>query len=383
MGDGEKEERTHDAFVEVSAGFSFLFFGDKSIHDLEIPDPTTVRMGGSNSKEARSKSKPRLNLDQPRYDQSTFEGRARHFFVTTNPMNVLATDEELEKAKGIVLAYKAGKEDKKLTDEQVWAAKELYDSAYHSQTGEKLFLPGRMSFQVPGNMTITGCMMTFYKSTPSVVFWQVANQSFNAVVNYTNRNASAEVTTEQLGTAYVAATTASVVTALGFNRLIAMSPTLSAGIVGRLVPLVAVAAANCVNIPLMRQQEIKKGITIETKDGKSAGLSGNAAVAAISQVIPSRVGMAAPAMFIPPVVMNSLEKSATYVRNPWLKAPTTVALTGLCLTFSTPLCCALFPQRASIELKELEPALQEVRDATRRDVLSYGVVRCDVVVAPS
>ena len=303
--------------------------------------------------------KPRLKLDQPRYDQSTFEGRAKHFFATTNPMNVLASDQELDSAKKIVLDYKAGKEDKKLTDDEIWKAKELYDSAFHSQTGEKLFLPGRMSFQVPGNMCITGCMMTFYKSTPAVVFWQVANQSFNAVVNYTNRNASAEVSNEQLGTAYVAATTASVVTALGFNRLVAMSPSLSAGIVGRLVPLIAVAAANCVNIPLMRQQEIKKGITIETEDGKDAGLSGNAAIAAISQVIPSRIGMAAPGMFIPPVVMMNLEKSATFIHNPWLKAPTTVLLTGLCLTFSTPACCAFFPQRAAIELKDLEPALQE------------------------
>lgn len=243
-----------------------------------------------------------------------------------------------------------------------------------------------MSFQVPGNMLITGCMMTFYKSTPAVIFWQLANQSFNAIVNYTNRNASAGVTTEQLGTAYVGATSASVLTAVGFNKLIAASPALSAGIVGRFVPLIAVAAANCVNIPLMRQQEIKKGITIETESGEDAGLSGNAAVAAIKQVVPSRVGMAAPAMFIPPLVMNRLERTAAFIKNPWLKAPTTVSqsstslflcpfmfehrpnseivqvlLTGFCLTFSTPLCCALFPQKASIALQDLEPELQQVK----------------------
>ena len=119
-----------------------------------------------------------------------------------------------------------------------------------------------MSFQVPGNMFITGCMMTFYKSTPAVIFWQVANQSFNSLVNYTNRNASAAVSNEQLGTAYAAAVTASVGTALAFNKIVSLSPTLSNGIVGRLVPLLAVAAANFVNIPLMRQQEIKVSLSV-------------------------------------------------------------------------------------------------------------------------
>lgn len=85
----------------------------------------------------------RLDIENPRYDQNTFEGRAKHFFATTNPLNVLATDEELEKAKSIVLAYRNGTEDKSLTEEEIWKAKELYDSAFHCQTGEKLFLPGK------------------------------------------------------------------------------------------------------------------------------------------------------------------------------------------------------------------------------------------------
>lgn len=301
----------------------------------------------------------RINIDSPRYDQNTFSGRATHFFITTNPLNVLATDEKLDRAKKIVEDYRNGTEDKSLTEDEIWEAKQLYDSAFHPQTGEKVFLLGRMSFQVPGNMLITGCMMTFYKSTPAVIFWQLANQSFNAIVNYSNRNASVGVSNEQLFTAYIAATSASVVTALGCNKVISSSPTLSGGLVGRLVPLVAVAAANCVNIPLMRQQELKNGIAIETEDGVTVGSSSNAATAALMQVVPSRVGMAAPAMFIPPVVMSFLEKTKTFVKNPWLKAPATVLLTGMCLTFSTPLCCALFPQKAAIQLQDLEPHLQE------------------------
>ena len=34
--------------------------------------------------------------------------------------------------------------------------------------------------------------------------------------------------------------------------------------------------------------------------------------------------MAAPGMFIPPVIMSKLDRTATFIKNPWLKAPVTV-----------------------------------------------------------
>ena len=48
----------------------------------------------------------RLNLDQPRWDQSTYWGRARHFFASTNPLNLLCTPAKLDWAKEIVDKYK-------------------------------------------------------------------------------------------------------------------------------------------------------------------------------------------------------------------------------------------------------------------------------------
>ncbi len=67
----------------------------------------------------------------------------------------------------LVFSYRNG-ESLELSDDEIWRAKNIYDSAFHPDTGEKMFIVGRMSAQVPMNMTITGCMMTFYKTTPQV-----------------------------------------------------------------------------------------------------------------------------------------------------------------------------------------------------------------------
>lgn len=297
----------------------------------------------------------RIKLDEPRYDQSTYSGRAKHFFITTNPLNVFATSSQLENARQLVVQYRSGQEPAGISDHDIWRAKHLYDSAFHPDTGEKMFLLGRMSAQVPMNMFITGCMMTFYKTTPAVVFWQWFNQSFNAVVNYTNRSGDSPITTQRLGVSYVAATLGATGTALGLNKLVKSMPPL----IGRYVPFAAVAAANCINIPCMRSRELTYGIPIFTDDGERLGQSTKAAQKAITQVVISRVIMATPGMLIPPIIMAKLEKGAFLKKFPLMTAPIQIGVVGFFLVFATPMCCALFPQKSSISVSSLEKELQE------------------------
>lgn len=56
--------------------------------------------------------------------------------------------------------------------------------------------------------------------------------------------------------------------------------------------------------------------------------------------------------------MNVLEKRGFLRRFPWANAPIQTLFCGLCLTFATPMCCALFSQRAAIAVDQLEPELQ-------------------------
>ena len=49
---------------------------------------------------------PVVNLNEPRYPQTNYLNRAKHFLIVTNPLNVFASDEELERAARIVRDYK-------------------------------------------------------------------------------------------------------------------------------------------------------------------------------------------------------------------------------------------------------------------------------------
>ncbi|XP_054168655.1 sideroflexin-1-like [Oppia nitens] len=280
----------------------------------------------------------RIDVSNPQFNQNTYWGRARHFFATTNPLNLLVSSKALEESRQIV----------------------VYDSAFHPETDQKMLIVGRMSAQVPMNMAITGCMLSYYRSTPAVVFWQWFNQSFNAVVNYTNRSGKDPLPLSQTLTSYLTATSGALITALSLNRLAARAPPL----VGRFVPFAAVSAANCVNIPLMRSKELREGILVFDSNGQEIGKSKIAAKLAITQVVISRIAMAAPGMTLPPILMDALEKRGVLGRMPWIAAPLQVALCGVFLTFTTPMCCALFPQTASVAISRLEPELQSLTNCS-------------------
>ncbi|XP_028130133.1 sideroflexin-3 isoform X2 [Diabrotica virgifera virgifera] len=296
-----------------------------------------------------------INIDEPRYDQKTYVGRAKHFFITTNPLNIFASSKSLDEAKSIVDRYRRNERIEGLTEDKLWRAKNLYDSAFHPDTGEKMFVLGRMSAQVPSNMLITGGMITFYRSIPAVVFWQWLNQSFNALVNYSNRSGDIVQTDQQILTSYLCATTGAVGTALGLNSLTKSMPS----IIGRMVPFVAVAAANCINIPMMRAQELRQGTPVYDENNNKLGYSKRAAQSGIAQVVFSRVCMALPGMVCTPIIMNSLERKGFLRKYPKMNLPVSIGILGFCLTFATPLACAVFKQKATIQFKKLEPELQE------------------------
>ncbi|XP_072883018.1 sideroflexin-2 isoform X2 [Hemitrygon akajei] len=260
----------------------------------------------------------KFNIDAPRWDQSTFVGRLKTLLHITDPRTVVLSNARLDKAKDLVDRCRAGTLPPGTTEEQLLYAKKLYDSAFHPDSGERMNLIGRMSFQVPGGMAITGFMLQFYRTVPAVVFWQWVNQSFNALVNYTNRNAASPISAKQIGVAYLTATSTALATAVGLN--------------------------------------------LYTKI---------AAVKGITQVVISRVTMAAPGMIILPIIMEKLEKYPFMQRIKFLHAPLQVTLVGCFLIFMVPAACSLFPQRCCMPTSKLDPELRDSIATKYGDKVKY------------
>ncbi|KAF9570472.1 hypothetical protein BGW38_008740, partial [Lunasporangiospora selenospora] len=67
---------------------------------------------------------PRIDLSKPRYDQSTYLGRVRHFIKITSPLNLLVTPHRLEGAKTLIADYNSGRLPPNYDPSKLWRAKE-------------------------------------------------------------------------------------------------------------------------------------------------------------------------------------------------------------------------------------------------------------------
>ncbi|XP_061189018.1 sideroflexin-2-like [Saccostrea echinata] len=312
----------------------------------------------------------RVDLSQPVWDLNTFSGRLQYYRWITNPLLSLHSEPALYSARDLIQKYRAGEEPPGTTVSQIRQAQQLYLSAFHPDTGEIQNVIGRMSFQVPGGMILIGAMITFYRSNTAVIFWQWANQSFNALVNYTNRNAASDISKKQLGFAYVTATSSALVTALGLKAFLAKR---AAPVLQRFVPFAAVCAANMVNIPLMRQSELTNGVVVMDEENKPVTKSKYAAVKGISQVVFSRIVICSPSMVLLPILMEKMDKTSFMLRyGRYVNAPLQILLSGLSLVVMVPVGCALFNQQCSISVDKLKifdsDAYEEVKSKYGKNI---------------
>ncbi|CDS09661.1 hypothetical protein LRAMOSA02338 [Lichtheimia ramosa] len=310
-----------------------------------------------------------VDLSKPRYPQSTYWGRLRHFVDVTDVRTLFASNKQLEEAKKLLNDYKQNP-NMKVDAERLWGAKKVVDSTLHPDTGEKILLPFRMSSFVPTNMILVAGMLTPNPSIKNIIFWQWANQSVNVAFNSANANKSTPLNLKETAVAYASAVTTSCALAVGLTQSV---PRLRIAdttkrILMKLVPFTAVATAGTVNVFLMRGKEITNGIDVYTEDNEKVGKSKKAGLAAVSQVAISRVLTNAPALVIPPLALDRLKQTEFVKARPKLVLPLNFGLIAFCMFTALPAAIAVFPQISSLDTSDMEPEFQNLTDSNGKPI---------------
>ncbi|XP_059169123.1 sideroflexin-5-like [Physella acuta] len=321
---------------------------------------------------AAAQEYPPFQLNKPRFDQSTFNGRLRHFLDIIDPRTLFTSSTELSNAVKLLEDYKKGQVPPGVTDEQLWKAQKIKQAIIHPDTGEKVFMPFRMSGFVPfGSFIVVGLLLP-NPTMPAIVFWQWLNQSHNACVNYANRNATKPTPIKRFVLGYTGAVTTAVGIAVGLSVLIRRANRFghtTKMLIQRFVPFPAVATASTCNVLLMRNSELYEGIEVVDKSNKVVGTSKVAAKKALKETALTRMFLPAPIFIIPPIVMSILEKRKFLIRNPRLHLPINAVVCTLAFGCALPVAIALFPQYSEIHRSKLEPEIQEL---TQEEVLYYN-----------
>ncbi|XP_034037829.1 sideroflexin-5b [Thalassophryne amazonica] len=321
---------------------------------------------------AESAACPAFQLGRPRYDQSSFLGRLRHFVDIIDPSTLFVSEKHLKDCIKLLDDYKCGTLPSGVSDHQLWEAQKIRQAIIHPDTGEKIFMPFRMSGYVPFGTPIVIGLLLPNQTVVSTIIWQWLNQSHNACVNYANRNATKPTPTSKFLQGYVGAVTSAVSIAVGLNVLIGKSNKLSPAsrmIIQRFVPFPAVASANICNVGLMRHSEWSEGIDVLDDDGNVVGSSKIAARHAIMETAFTRVVLPMPIFILPPIIMSYLERLRFLQSNRRLLLPIHSIMCLVTFGLSLPLAISLFPQMSQIEVSRLEP---EIAMATHCKVVTYN-----------
>ncbi|KAM8910320.1 sideroflexin-5b [Spinachia spinachia] len=321
---------------------------------------------------AESAACPAFQLGRPRYEQGSFLGRLRHFVDVIDPSTLFVSEKRLKECVKLLDDYKRGELPPGVSDHQLWEAQKIKQAIIHPDTGEKIFMPFRMSGYVPFGTPIVIGLLLPNQTVVSTIIWQWLNQSHNACVNFANRNATKPTPTSELLQGYAGAVSSAVSIAVGLKMLIQKANRLSPAtrmIIQRLVPFPAVASANICNVGLMRHSELSEGIDVLDNNGNVVGSSKIAARHAITETAFTRVVLPMPIFVLPPIIMSYLERLRFLQSNRRLLLPIHSLVCLVTFGLSLPVAISLFPQMSQIEVSRLEP---EIAMATDCKVLTYN-----------
>jgi len=282
---------------------------------------------------------------------------------------------------------------------KLWNARYIVDSMTHPDTGELIPRPFRMSGYIPYNAPL--CVGALIASSPfSILFWQMSNQTHNALINYYNGNKTQPTDMKTTIQGYVGAVTGACGVSLGLKTLIDKSKYDVAQKIKlqRFVALPAIITAAAINVVLMRRNELSTGINvyyeqqqqqqeeIKSKDSNSnnntevvvIGTSQIAAKKGLKEMVISMMVLPLPVFLLPPIGLSMIESfgnKSPAIKNMLMKNKyATVGINAMFVllgfTFGLPATIALFPQIGTVPVTELEDRFHNLRDRNN-DPIQY------------
>eukprot|EP00611_Tribonema_gayanum_P025905 TRINITY_DN601_c0_g1_i1.p1 TRINITY_DN601_c0_g1~~TRINITY_DN601_c0_g1_i1.p1 ORF type:complete len:364 (+),score=94.67 TRINITY_DN601_c0_g1_i1:71-1093(+) len=331
-------------------------------------------MGADLSKQLKAAdATPPFSLEKPRYDLDSFVGRSLHFYSVNDPRTLLCSSDDLKASMALLESYKAGTLPPGIGDQQLWAARRLIESAIHPDTKQPIPPYLRFSAFVPINMfivtaTLAPAVIGSFAATGCI---HLVNQTYNAAINYANRNASNPVSTQRLMEGYAGAVATSLtigLSATALTRRASRWTPLAAGLIRSTLPFLATAGAGFANVALMRRNELVEGVDMFDAEGNMRGKSQIAGQTGIAKCAAARLIWNVPIMMFPPLLMTHLERTGPLRRNPRLKMAVEVGVITSCLLGAVSPSLAVFPQRDALRAETLEPEFRGLTDSAGRPV---------------
>eukprot|EP00102_Acyrthosiphon_pisum_P024400 XP_016661610.1 PREDICTED: sideroflexin-2-like [Acyrthosiphon pisum] len=161
-----------------------------------------------------------------------------------------------------------------ITETKLLYAHQIYESVIHPDTNEVQNRFGRLSFIPIGKSLIVGVLLSQLTKNYSSYVWHGLNQSYDSLVNFTNRNGDTKfIPTNQFrfGISILAATATSTLAAFHIERFLLSK--ICHPILYRFVPLITFAGASFINVPIIRHNEIIDGVRIYDCNKEKVGYS--------------------------------------------------------------------------------------------------------------
>lgn len=311
-----------------------------------------------------------FSFEETKPDVSNFNSRLAHFLKVTDPKYFFVSDDD------IVAGIKTMRKFEKMANEQGQGpnktimitadekAKILEGLALAQSSAndkdEVVLRPFRMCGFVPMNVPILFGIILSPPTLKFTAFFQWFNQSYNAGLNYGNKNSSCTYTETDLAIGYGAAISSSLFVALSLRMMTAGITARSKGMkllaINTFVGGTAGGCASFCNTYAMRQAEIQKGIEVfsDPELKKSAGVSKVAASNAVIETASSRSAMSLCSTIMPAALIISLGMVGIAPQAAAAKTVLDTACIITALRFGLPISVSIFPPISQMDSKKME-----------------------------